>query len=193
MDKQKAKRQMILEASIRVIAKNGYYKSTISSIAKDAGVADGTIYLYFNNKEDLLISLFEDVMGTFIQGSKRAIEQEREASAKLKSLICHHFEHLGIRPELALLTQLELRQSQIDLRMKISKILEPYLLLIEDIAALGKESGEFDPTLDPKLCRQMIFGTMDQVVTSWVMNGMETELALQTEAASKLLVGALLK
>ena len=193
MDKQKAKRQQILEASVRVIAENGYYKSRISSIAKKAGVADGTIYLYFKNKEDLLISLFEDIMGTFVAAAEHVINSEEAAAAQLGSLVRHHFDYLGTRPQLALLTQLELRQSQADLRWKISKILEPYLLLIERIAAYGMENGEFKNTLEPKLCRQMIFGTMDQVVTSWVMNGMKGNLNDQAEPVLEMLQGAVCK
>ncbi|WLV23734.1 TetR/AcrR family transcriptional regulator [Aciduricibacillus chroicocephali] len=193
MDKQKVKRQQILEASVRVIAENGYYKSRISNIAKKAGVADGTIYLYFKNKEDLLISLFEDIMGTFAASAQEVTEREETAAAQLGALVRHHFEYLGERPQLALLTQLELRQSQTELRWRISKILEPYLLLIERIAASGMEKDEFKSTLEPKLCRQMIFGTMDQIVTSWVMNGMKENLVDQAVPVFEMLQGAVCK
>lgn len=192
MDKQKAKRQHILEASIQVIAENGYYKSQVSRIAKAAGVADGTIYLYFNNKEDLLISLFEEIMTTFVEEAKRAMEHDNNVKEHLRTLIVHHFQHLGSRPQLALLTQLELRQSQAILRRKISVILEPYLTLIEGIVSQGIETGEFRKQLDPKIARQMIFGTMDQVVTSWVMGDMSSSLSEQGEVVYKMLANALI-
>lgn len=192
MDKQKAKRQQILNASIQVIAENGYYKSQVSKIAKAAGVADGTIYLYFNNKEDLLISLFEEIITTFVEETKRAMEDDNNVKEQLRTLIVHHFEHLGNRPQLALLTQLELRQSQAPLRGKISVILEPYLTLIEGIVNSGMETGEFRKHLDIKIARQMIFGTMDQIVTSWVMGDMRSALSDQADAVYNLLANALI-
>jgi len=190
LKKQKAKRQQILDAAVRVIAENGYYRAQVSRIAKEAGVADGTIYLYFNNKEDLLVSLFAETMGSFVERIKVEMHPCTGAEAKLGALVRVHLGHLAERPHLAVLTQLELRQSQATLRSKISKILEPYLSLIEQIVELGIEEHVFHAEIDKKLARQMVFGTIDQVVTSWVMGNMETDLPAQANRIQRMLAGA---
>src|SRR4051794_14081424 len=67
LKKNKPKYMQIIDAAVVVIAEHGYHQAQVSKIAKQAGVADGTIYLYFKNKEDILISLFEEKMGTYIE------------------------------------------------------------------------------------------------------------------------------
>lgn len=74
MKKEKPKYNQILDAAVEVIAENGFHRSQVSKIAKKAGVADGTIYLYFKNKEDLLVSLFQNKMGNFTSESGRQLK-----------------------------------------------------------------------------------------------------------------------
>src|SRR5699024_2372252 len=120
-------------SAVHVIAKNGYHQSQVSKIAEHAGVADGTIYLYFKNKEDLLISLFREKMGMFINEIKRSIQHEKFPHLKLKCLIQKHFQQLASDHSLAIVTQLELRQSTLTLRKTINQTLKPYLMIIDQI------------------------------------------------------------
>lgn len=169
MKKNKPKYKQIIDAAVVVIAENGYHQAQVSKIAKQAGVADGTIYLYFKNKEDILISLFHEKMGIFVERLEALIENEDSASEKLRVLIENHFLILSEDPHLAIVTQLELRQSNKELRLKINEVLKGYLQLVDTILAQGVETGEFRKNLDIRLARQMIFGTLDEIVTNWVM------------------------
>ncbi|MBL4951187.1 TetR/AcrR family transcriptional regulator [Neobacillus sp. OS1-32] len=170
MKKTKPKYMQIIDAAVVAIAENGYHQAQVSKIAKQAGVADGTIYLYFKNKEDILISLFEEKMGTFIEKIEQMIAGKKTATEKLLKMIETHFELLSADHHLAIVTQLELRQSNKDLRLKINDVLKGYLKVIDKILIEGKENGEFSNNLDIRLARQMVFGTIDETVTTWVMN-----------------------
>lgn len=174
--KEKPKYKQIVDAAVIVIAENGYHQAQVSKIAKQAGVADGTIYLYFKNKEDILISVFQDKMGLFVSKLEEIVEKEASASDKLQLMIQSHFELLANDLHLSIVTQLELRQSNHELRMKINGVLREYLLLMDKILVKGMETGEFDKDMDIRLARQMVFGTMDETITTWVMNDHKYDL-----------------
>lgn len=181
MRKNKPKYNQILDAAVEVIAENGYHSSQVSKIAKEAGVADGTIYLYFDNKEDILISLFQEKMGQFIEKIEDAIQSEQDADKKLYTLIEMHLQQLTENPKLAIVTQLELRQSNKHLRLKINAVLKRYLQIIDDVLKDGMEKGIFHDHLNIRLVRQMIFGTIDEVVTNWVMKEQKYDLMMQAK------------
>lgn len=181
MRKNKPKYNQILDAAVEVIAENGYHSSQVSKIAKEAGVADGTIYLYFDNKEDILISLFQEKMGQFIEKIEDAIQSEQDADKKLYTLIEMHLQQLTENPKLAIVTQLELRQSNKHLRLKINAVLKRYLQIIDDVLMDGMEKGIFHDHLNVRLVRQMIFGTIDEVVTNWVMKEQKYDLMTQAK------------
>lgn len=170
LKKTKPKYMQIIDAAVVVIAENGYHQAQVSKIAKQAGVADGTIYLYFKSKEDILISLFEEKMGLFIGKIEEMIEGKSTSREKLLVLVETHLSLFSEDHHLAIVTQLELRQSNKALRLRINDVLKGYLQVIDKILIEGKETGEFSQDLDVRLARQMIFGTIDETVTSWVMN-----------------------
>ncbi|MEK5106815.1 TetR/AcrR family transcriptional regulator [Cytobacillus sp. FSL W7-1323] len=188
MKKNKPKYRQIIDAAVIVIAENGYHQSQVSKIAKQAGVADGTIYLYFKNKEDILISLFENKMGHFVEMIEEKIAGKVRAAEKLLMMVETHFHILSQDKHLAIVTQLELRQSNIDLRQKINAILKGYLGLIDSILLEGKKMGEFASNLDVRLARQMIFGTMDETATTWVMNDQKYDLTALAPEVHRLLI-----
>ncbi|MDP4169565.1 MAG: TetR/AcrR family transcriptional regulator [Bacillota bacterium] len=191
MKKSKPKYMQIIDAAVLVIAENGYHQAQVSKIAKQAGVADGTIYLYFKNKEDILISLFEEKMGNFIEKISEKIAGKETAAEKLLMMIEAHFGLLSRDKHLAIVTQLELRQSNKELRLKINDVLKGYLKVIETILKDGKERGEFSSMSDVRLARQMIFGTIDETVTSWVMNDQKYELEALGKSVHQLLINGL--
>lgn len=188
MKKNKPKYMQIIDAAVIVIAENGYHQAQVSKIAKQAGVADGTIYLYFKNKEDILISLFEEKMGNFIEEIDQLIAGKGTATEKLLMMIEAHFSMLSENHYLAIVTQLELRQSNKDLRLKINDVLKGYLRVIDKILLEGKENGEFSSALDIRLARQMVFGTIDETVTSWVMNEEKYNLVALAPQVHRLLI-----
>ncbi|MFS0593517.1 TetR/AcrR family transcriptional regulator [Cytobacillus horneckiae] len=188
MKKNKPKYRQIIDAAVIVIAENGYHQAQVSRIAKQAGVADGTIYLYFKNKEDILISLFHDKMGHFVDMIEEKIAGKEKAAEKLLMMVETHFKILSEDQHLAIVTQLELRQSNKELRQKINTILKGYLALVDKILIEGKQSGEFSSDLDVRLARQMIFGTMDETATTWVMNDQKYDLPALAGAVHQLLI-----
>ncbi|KAB2334156.1 TetR/AcrR family transcriptional regulator [Cytobacillus gottheilii] len=188
MKKDKPKYRQIIDAAVVVIAENGYHQAQVSKIAKQAGVADGTIYLYFKNKEDILISLFQDKMGHFIERIEEQIAGKERAVEKLLVMVESHFTMLSQDRHLAIVTQLELRQSNKELRLKINEVLKGYLSLVDKILVEGKENGEFSGNLETRLARQMIFGTMDEVVTTWVMNDQKYDLPSLAPSVHQLLI-----
>lgn len=185
------KYQAIIEAAVKVIAKFGYHQAQVSKIAKEARVADGTIYLYFENKEDILISLFAEKMGQFIEMAELKIRQQELVEKKLRALIYTHFYQLSQNPDLAVVTQLELRQSNPELRRQINDVLKKYLTLIDQIVQSGIEQGIFASETDPLLARQMIFGTLDESVTSWLLKDRKFDLVSLVDPIHNLFLNGL--
>ncbi|MET1030029.1 TetR/AcrR family transcriptional regulator [Domibacillus tundrae] len=188
MKKNKPKYHQIIDAAVIAIAENGYHQAQVSKIARQAGVADGTIYLYFKNKEDILISLFQEKMGTFVAKTSQSIQAKQTAAEQLELLVQNHFTLLKEDPHLAVVTQLELRQSNKELRLKINEVLKEYLLLIDQILQTGVENREFNDGLNIRLARQMIFGTLDEMITTWIMNDQKYDLAASAGDVTKMLL-----
>ncbi|AXH99386.1 TetR/AcrR family transcriptional regulator [Sporosarcina sp. PTS2304] len=188
MKRTKPKYKQIVDAAVVVIAENGYHQAQVSKIAKEAGVADGTIYLYFKNKEDILISVFQEKMGIFSENIHVILEKDLPISEKLLLVIESHFRVLQEDPHLAIVTQLELRQSNRELRFQINNILKEYMFLLDELLKSGMETGELSPDLDLRLARQMLFGTMDETITSWVMNEQKFDLLKTAPKVSKMLL-----
>jgi len=185
------KYEAIIEAAVKVIAKNGYHHSQVSKIAREAGVADGTIYLYFRNKDDILTSLFHDKMGAFIKRVKAEIDKVSTMEEKLYQLIYMHLKQLQSDPALAIVTQIELRHSNIEIRKEIRQSLKAYQQLIEELIENGRLQGTFRRNLDVRIVRQMIFGTLDETVTTWVMKNMKYDLMSQVISIYDLIVNAI--
>lgn len=188
MKKDKPKYKQIIDAAIIVIAENGYHQSQVSKIAKQAGVADGTIYLYFKNKEEILVSVFEEKMEIFADNLKEIIQQDISSSEKLYKMIENHFMVLSSDHHLATVTQLELRQANLALRLRINAVLRNYLVLLDTILKEGIEQGEFEHSIDIRLARQMVFGTIDETTTTWVMNEHKYDLVDLTGKVHRLLL-----
>jgi len=191
--KRGQKYEQIIDAAVKVIAQNGYYNSQVSKIAKEAGVADGTIYLYFRNKEDILISLFEEKMGNFVEKIKEKIQDESSVEKKLFILIEMHFMQLEMDHDLAIVTQLELRQSNISIRHKVNEVLKGYLTLVDSVLEEGIKSGVFESDLELRIARQLIFGAIDEVVTNWVMKDHRYALVPIAETIHRMLLKGLSK
>ena len=163
------KPQQIIDAAVRVFARKGYWNSRVSEIARAAGIAAGTIYLYFETKEDILVTVFRDKMAEFVSALWRAIAEEHDAVAKLRRLVSMHFEILEREPELAEVVQVELRQGQKFFRGPATQEIAAYFALIASVLEEGVASGQFRRDLPVKVATKMLFGAMDQMATSWVL------------------------
>ena len=191
LKRNKPKYKQIIDAAVIAIAENGYHQAQVSKIANQAGVADGTIYLYFKNKEDILISVFQEKMGVFVDNLQEIIKNGSSSSEKLAQMIENHFRVLSDDRHLATVTQLELRQSNKEVRLKINAILKEYLKLLDEILIEGMLSGEFNQTMDVRLARQMVFGTIDEITTTWVMNEYRYDLLALSSKVTQLVLNGL--
>ena len=163
------KPQQIIDAAVRIFARKGYYHSRVSDIAREAGMAAGTIYLYFRTKDEILVTLFRDTMAHFVASVRKAIEEEPDAVAKLRRLVRLHFEMLEENPALAEVLQVELRQGQKFFRGASAQEISAYFALIAAVIEEGVAQGQLRPGVPVKVATKALFGAMDQMATSWVL------------------------
>ncbi len=185
------KYQAIIDAAIKVIARHGYHQAQVSRIAREAQVADGTIYLYFKNKDDILISLFQEKMGNYVEELQHRLSQLDRSDQKLLELIRMHFAMLSQNPDLAIVTQIELRQSDPDIRNQMGIIMKNYFKQIDRVIQEGIEEGVFRSDISIRTIRRMIFGTMDEAVTAWVMKDQKYDLLTMVDDIHSLFINGL--
>jgi TetR/AcrR family transcriptional regulator, fatty acid metabolism regulator protein len=178
------KPQQIIEAAIRVFARNGYYNSRVSDIAREAGIASGTIYLYFKTKEEILVTLFREKMASFVAHLRREIADTPTPEARLRRLVHLHFTVLEQNPALAEVMQVELRQGHKFFRGASAHEVSAYFELIGSILEEGVAAGRFVPDLPVKVATKMLFGAMDQVATSWVLGKRGYRLVAAADAVA---------
>lgn len=180
------KPQQIIEAAVRVFARRGYYNSRVSDIAREAGIAAGTIYLYFKTKDEILVTLFRDKMAEFVDSLRKAIAGERDAASKVRTLVRLHFSLLEKDPELAEVLQVELRQGQKFFRGASGQEIGAYFALIGSVLGEGVGEGRFRSSLSVKVATKMLFGAMDQMATSWVLGKRGYRLADTADAVAEI-------
>ena len=183
------KYQAILDAATTAFAEYGYFSCQVSKIAKLAGIADGTIYLYFKNKEDILVSLFTERMGQFINEIRQATEKYGTTQERLLCIIRTHLRYMQENRSLAIVTQIELRQSNPEIREAISGPLREYFHLIEQVLTEGVKKEEII-LADIKVARQMFFGTLDAMISDWVTSKKPRSLEESEDVVFDLVRGA---
>ncbi len=180
------KPQQIIEAAVRVFARKGYYNSRVSDIAREAGIAAGTIYLYFKTKDDILVTLFRDKMAEFVGALRKAIAGEPDAASKVRRLVSLHFSMLEENPDLAEVVQVELRQGQKFFRGASSQEIGAYSALLGSVLEEGVAQGRFRSELPVKIATKMLFGAMDQMATSWVLGKRGYQLVDTADAVAEI-------
>lgn len=167
-DKSRAgtdKRERILDGALKAFARKGFYNTKVSEIAAEAGVADGTIYLYFKNKDDLLISLFEDRMEWVIDRLSSELELVGPGvEVRLRRAIELHFQLAVEQPDLAEFITVELRQSAKFMKEYKNPRFLDYLRLLERLVEDGQEQGVFRGDVEPRLLGRALFGALDEVL-----------------------------
>lgn len=168
--KNSDKHRRIIEAALKVFAKNGFYNSKVSEIARAADVADGTIYLYFQNKDDILISLFEEEMGNVLDKMKQALQTVTDPAAKLERFAHQHLTMLEENQELAEIIQVELRQSSKFMKEYENDRFHQYLNIISSIIKQGQERGVFRRDILPGVAKRAFFGALDEMSRYWILS-----------------------
>jgi TetR/AcrR family fatty acid metabolism transcriptional regulator len=164
------KRERILEAAERIFARHGFFHARVSEIARDAGVADGTIYLYFKSKDDLLISLFESRMERVTRALADAIGRAGpRARDRFLAFLDTYAGLIVDNPALAEVLTVELRQSSKFMKEYQSRQFSEFLKLLAGLVSDGQEAGEFDPALPAPVVARAIFGMLDELALAWLL------------------------
>jgi TetR/AcrR family fatty acid metabolism transcriptional regulator len=174
------KRELILRAATDVFAERGYFNAQVADVARAAGVAAGTVYLYFRSKDDLLISIFERTMREALAEGRKAGAEIRDPVARLRRFARLHLERLGRDRNLAIVFQVELRQSTKFMERFSSTLLRDYLGLIRAAIADGQAAGTFRGSINPTAAAKVFFGALDEMATNWMLS--TRRYALQADA-----------
>lgn len=185
------KRERILDAAVVEIARRGYGATTVAMIARRAGVADGTIYLYFRNKDDILAQLFARAMGRFIEEGRRRLEGLADAHDRLRAIVGLHLELVGRDRDLAIITQVELRHSLHFLEELSRAQVGEYLGIIAGVVEQGRREGAFRADVDPLFAAKAVFGVLDEMATDWILSRRNTRLESRAEEVAGFLLRGL--
>ena len=175
------KRESILRAATRVFARSGYFNSKVADIAREADVADGTVYLYFKSKEEILHSIFDQNMAEAIASGRVLIEKLRDPGEKLRRIAMLHLERLGADRDLAVVFQVELRGSTKFMREFSAAGFAEYLGLLRKTFEEGQRSGLFRKDLNAKLVSKILFGALDEMATNWIISKRKYKLEPMAE------------
>jgi TetR/AcrR family fatty acid metabolism transcriptional regulator len=176
------KRDAILRAATRVFARNGFFQSQVADVARVAGVAAGTVYLYFQSKDDLLVSIFERTMREAIADGRAALDGVADARERLLRIARLHLERLGRDRDLAVVFQVELRQSTKFMERFSATYVQDYLKLIRETIAAGQQAGTIRADVSATTAAKVFFGALDEMATNWIISKRKYALApLATE------------
>lgn len=185
------KYRRILDAAIDVIAEKGFHSSRVSDIAERAGVADGTVYLYFKSKEQILMTALDGAFESFYRRAKEELASSADAPAKLRTLARLHLRSLSQHRSLAVVLQTELRQSAKFLAEFSHRELKGYFDLIREIIREGQQAGRIRREVPDKIAAACLFGALDEMVTSWVLSSREWDLAAAADPVIDLLLSGM--
>ncbi|QYO66923.1 TetR/AcrR family transcriptional regulator [Leptolyngbya sp. 7M] len=185
------KREAIHRAAIKVFAEKGFFNSKVADIAKQAGIADGTVYLYFKSKDEILRSIFDRAMAEFIEEGRRELSTISSPEAKLNKIAELHLEKLGADRELAIVFQVELRGSTKFMREFSAAGFAEYLGIIRATIEQGQLSGEFRNDIKPVVAAKIFYGALDEMVTNWILSKKSYQLRPMADEVMKVFLGGI--
>jgi len=176
------KRVLILDAATRVFAERGFFGAQVADIARRAGIAAGTVYLYFRSKDELLINVFDRTMQDAIREGREALATIDDPTDRLRRIAGLHLTRLGSDRDLAVVFQVELRQSTKFMARLSTSRLRDYLGLIRDTIADGQQRGAFRAEVPATLAAKVFFGALDEMATNWILSERRYALADDADA-----------
>lgn len=186
------KREAILRAATKVFAHKGFFNSKVADVAAAAGVADGTIYLYFKSKDDILHSVFDRAMAEFIAEGKKELDGIGSPAARLRRIAEMHLERLGADRDMAIVFQVELRGSTKFMEEFSAAGFHDYLEIIQKTIEDGQRSGEFRSDIKAIVAAKILYGALDEMVTNWVLSKKSYPLAPMAAEVLKILFGGMI-
>ena len=182
------KRELILRAATDVFASRGFFNAQVADVARAAGIAAGTVYLYFRSKDDLLVSIFERTMRDGLDEGRKMVTAIDDPTERLRRFARLHLARLGRDRNLAIVFQVELRQSTKFMERFSSTLLRDYLGLIRSAIADGQNAGAFRATLSATAAAKMFFGALDEMATNWILSRRRYPLEADADAVVDLFV-----
>jgi len=179
-----------LEAASSVFAESSFFKSTISQIARKAGVADGTIYLYFKNKDDILYQIFDYKMEYIFQKFRKAVDEVEGAGEKLRNLIRCHLSEFQKDRNMTILFQSEVRHLRSN-ELHLKDISKMYLDLVSEIIEQGQVEGCMRKDLYLSLGKRFVMGAVDEVINTWVISGGKYDLSSMADPLVDLFISGI--
>ena len=183
------KREAILRAATDVFAERGFFNAQVADVARAAGVAAGTVYLYFRGKDDLLVSIFEKTMREAIADGRACVAPLQNPIDQLRAIARVHLDRMGRDRSLAVVFQVELRQSTKFMERFSATLLRDYLGIIRGIIVAGQASGAFRREINATLAAKLFFGGLDEMATNWILSTRRYSLVSQADAIVELFVG----
>jgi len=171
------KREAILNAATKVFAGKGYFSAKVADVAAEAGIADGTVYLYFKSKDEILHSIFDRAMAEFIGEGRRELNEIADPAAKIKRIAELHLERLGADRDLAVVFQVELRGSTKHMQEFSAAGFAEYLEIIRKTIDDGQRDGVFRADIKSVVAAKILYGALDEMVTNWVISSKQYPLA----------------
>src|SRR5262245_22896749 len=164
------KRVAIIRAAIKVFARKGFFNAKVADVAKEASIADGTVYLYFKSKDEILHSIFDQAMERFIAEGEAELANLTSPIDRLRKIAELHLRQLGADRDLAVVFQVELRGSTKFMREFSAAAFHDYLEVIRRTIDEGQKSGMFRKDLKPIVCAKILYGSLDEMVTNWILS-----------------------
>lgn len=187
------KREAILRAAIKTFAMKGYFNAKVADIAAEAGIADGTVYLYFKSKEEVLHSIFDRAMEEFIEEGRKEIAEIPDVREKLRKIAQLHMERLGADRDLAIVFQVELRGSIKFMEAFSATGFATYLDIIKKTIEEGQKQGVLRSELKPIVVAKMFYGALDEMVTNWILSKKPSSLKSMADEVVNVFFGGIVK
>ncbi|MFH1033991.1 MAG: TetR/AcrR family transcriptional regulator [Pseudomonadota bacterium] len=168
--KIKAREEQILKAAERVFANNGYHESTVSEIAKEAKVSEGTIYEYFSSKEGLLFSIPEAFTAKMREQNRFHLQLIRGAGMRLRAIVYLYLHTWQEYPDYAVINLLILKGNLNFRQTEGYRVIRAGFKEITQIIEEGIAGGEFRADLDPYVIRSVLMGAVDHAATNWLLS-----------------------
>jgi len=188
--KNRDRKGSILSVSARIFARKGFSQSTISEISTEVGIAESTIYEYFNNKEDILFTIPKAELELFLTNLDELISPKR-ADNKLRKLVWHQLYFFQNNREYTTILLLELRGNPKFYRSPAYELIKGYSNVLLDIIDEGKREGIFKAELNGRLVRDMVFGTLDHVALPWIIFKRQSSLLEKSDALCDFFINAM--
>lgn len=190
---EESKKQLILRVATEIFAEKGFNEATIVEIARRANIAEGSIYDYFKNKEDLLFSIPEERMEHFLSGLQEHLEGIQGAPAKLRKLIWYHLNFYEKNKDYVLILLQNIHLNPRFYATRAYHLIREFSKLVAQIIEEGKREGSLKENLDSRLVRDALLGAIEHITIRGSILGRFPNLSTMAEPLYEIFINGILK